>query len=97
MNRLCPDCRNARDRWINHSGHLLHPAGIRFASHASSDDTVAGVARKRQARVDDYYALVRRQLALIDEICARKHQLAPGIEPLRAAEGDTFDLFGEAA
>ena len=97
MTRLCPDCRNARDRLIYDSGHLIRPPGIRIASHASTDDTIAGVARKRKARVDDYYALVRRQLALIDDICARKHQVAPGIEPLDTGPGQTLDLFGEAA
>lgn len=57
--------------------------------------SVPGIPRL-QAWGGHQYALVRRQLALIDEICARKHQVAPGIEPLHAPEGDTYDL-GEAA
>lgn len=98
MTALCGDCRAARDRWVHDSGHLIRPLGIRISSNASSDDTVSGVARNRKRRVDDYYALVRRQVALIHDICARKHQVAPGIDPLPApTAGGQYDLLGVAS
>lgn len=100
MNRLCPDCQNARDRWIYDSGNVLQhirQPGIQITEFATYDGTPEGIAWRRRAKTDDYYALVRRQLALIDDICARTHRVAPGIEPISAVPGQTLDLFGEAA
>jgi hypothetical protein len=53
---------------------MLRP-GIHIASHATYDDTAAGIRDNLRSRHTDWSALVRRQQQMIAEQCPRDHVL----------------------
>lgn len=71
--RLCPECRDLRDRWVHTSPAIVRP-GIRIAAKATYDDTPAGVRDNRANQIADWRDLVDRQIALIYDICAAQHR-----------------------
>ncbi len=80
--RLCRECRDLYDRWLDTSPAIVSP-GVKIASGAAYDDTAAGAEANRRRRVDDWRALVNRQHALIHDICSAKHR--PGQMALEVA------------
>jgi hypothetical protein len=67
----CQPCHDEINRWVDTSPHMFR--GLRFASHASYDDTPAGVRNNRTARWERWRDLVNAQTRLILDQCARDH------------------------
>lgn len=68
--KRCAECEEARNKWLDH-----RPTFSRYMPYASSDERRwKGAIEGYSMQANDYRALVRRQLALIDEICSSKHQ-----------------------
>lgn len=76
---VCAVCRAEQDKWTHMSPEtarrIMQP-GIRIGNGAAYDDTPAGMAANRRRRVDDFYALVRRQHVLIADSCEKNAHLA---------------------
>lgn len=71
--QVCAECRAEQDRWIHMppqtASRIMRP-GIRIATVGVSARSISDANR---ARVEDFYALVRRQCELIANSCERNH------------------------
>lgn len=66
---LCDDCYAECHRW---SIYRMPSPPIRLITIGS---TAAHVLDARRQRVDDHYAFIRRQQALVAESCRRDHRV----------------------
>lgn len=68
--KRCSECEEARNKWLDY-----RPTFSRYKPYASSAERAwKGAIEGYSMHADDHRTLVRRQLALIDEICSSKHQ-----------------------
>ena len=91
--RLCRTCLGEIHRWHDLKPSQLHGIRIMSIGQNNADNVISA----NRARIEDYYALLRRQERMIRERCARDHQVAPGIVPLPDRGPGQLDLFGIAS
>lgn len=70
MSRICDGCRDEINRWYDVKPSDLY--GIRIGSIGQNNHQ--NVMSANKGRVEDYYALVKRQERMIRERCLRDHQ-----------------------
>lgn len=74
--KLCPACREERDRWMDTTPRIVRP-GVRIAASAAHDDTFAGVRDNTRARFEQWRETVHFHIGLIEKHCAEKHLARP--------------------
>ena len=65
VGRMCAACQAQHDAWLDYR----LPPPVKIASGSSRDDTVAGVADARKARLQEWRDTINRQQALIRAQC----------------------------
>lgn len=65
VGRMCATCQAQHDAWLDYR----LPAGVKIASGASRDETVAGVADARAARLQEWRDTINRQQTMIRTQC----------------------------
>ena len=69
MSRLCPDCREKADAWLDYR----LPTRSQFTNHAAYDDTGRGVRDRHNGRFQEWKRTVRHARRVIADACAKNH------------------------
>ena len=66
---LCTECTAAYNKWLDSKPSKVLNGGVKFANHATYDDTAAGLRDNASHRFEQWRQLVRRQTDLIARLC----------------------------